>query len=205
MLENKSIGHINCLLRFANTTFYWLLFSYGQYAWKFFFAERYLGMWCVCLWWCMCAIQYSCTTYELVLFKCVGGASTVLLSKWLSYLQEYCARLKRFFPSVWSRWASSKCFTRIIMFCAYMLYFALSITQHRRASRAIIRRFLHHREDIRDRAGRKIPWILRKYYMYCIDWYFDIWCVVICDVWELISITNAQKHDHSWNGFRSVL
>jgi meckelin len=42
-LENKSAGHRNIVLRFANTCFYWLLLSYGQYAWKFFIAERFLG------------------------------------------------------------------------------------------------------------------------------------------------------------------
>lgn len=42
-LPDKSEGHRNILLRFANTTFYWLVFSYAQYAWKFFLKERYFG------------------------------------------------------------------------------------------------------------------------------------------------------------------
>lgn len=42
-LEDKSQGHLNILLRFANTTFYWLVLSYGQYAVKFFLTERYFG------------------------------------------------------------------------------------------------------------------------------------------------------------------
>jgi meckelin len=42
-LEDKSPGDINMILNFANTTFYFLLFSYGQWAWKFFIYERYLG------------------------------------------------------------------------------------------------------------------------------------------------------------------
>ena len=42
-LEDKSFDHRNIFLRFANTTFYWLLFSYGQYAWRFFLKERFFG------------------------------------------------------------------------------------------------------------------------------------------------------------------
>jgi len=42
-LVDKSQGHLNVLLRFANTSFYLLLFSYGQFLWRFLVAERYLG------------------------------------------------------------------------------------------------------------------------------------------------------------------
>jgi len=42
-LDNKSPGPLNVILRFANTTFFWLILSYGQYLWRFMIAERYLG------------------------------------------------------------------------------------------------------------------------------------------------------------------
>lgn len=42
-LSDKSDGDHNTAFRFGNTGFYWLLLSFGQYAWKFFIAERYLG------------------------------------------------------------------------------------------------------------------------------------------------------------------
>jgi hypothetical protein len=34
---------INPLLRFANTTFFWLILTYAQWLWKYTIAERYLG------------------------------------------------------------------------------------------------------------------------------------------------------------------
>lgn len=42
-VSDKSAGHLNMLLRFGNTMFFWILISYAQYCWKFFIAERYLG------------------------------------------------------------------------------------------------------------------------------------------------------------------
>jgi hypothetical protein len=42
-LTDKRSGTLNPILRFANTTFFWLILSYAQWLWKFCLAERYLG------------------------------------------------------------------------------------------------------------------------------------------------------------------
>jgi meckelin len=41
--SNDNTLQINIVLRFANTTFFWLVFSVGQYLWKYFIYERYLS------------------------------------------------------------------------------------------------------------------------------------------------------------------
>lgn len=42
-LANKSVGDLNIVLRFANTTFWWLIISAGQYLWKFLIYERFFA------------------------------------------------------------------------------------------------------------------------------------------------------------------
>lgn len=42
-LNDKSAGEQNIVLRFANTTFFWLILSYAQWLWKFAIYERYLS------------------------------------------------------------------------------------------------------------------------------------------------------------------
>lgn len=42
-LDNKTEGQLNVVLRFANTTFFWLIISYGQWLFKYLFYERYIS------------------------------------------------------------------------------------------------------------------------------------------------------------------
>lgn len=42
-LNNTSAGQMNAILRFANTTFFWLILSYAQWLWKFCIYERYIS------------------------------------------------------------------------------------------------------------------------------------------------------------------
>ncbi len=42
-LADKSVGSLNIVLRFANTTFWWLIISTGQYLWKFLIYERFFA------------------------------------------------------------------------------------------------------------------------------------------------------------------
>lgn len=42
-LSDRTPGPLNPLLRFANTTFFWLVFTYAQWLWKFLLGERYFG------------------------------------------------------------------------------------------------------------------------------------------------------------------
>eukprot|EP01034_Spumella_vulgaris_P022094 gene22094-28193_t len=43
ILADKSAGELNIILRFANTTFFWMVFSLGQYLWKFLIYERFIS------------------------------------------------------------------------------------------------------------------------------------------------------------------
>lgn len=42
-LNDKSPGPVNPILRFANSTFFWLILTYAQWLWKYLVSERYLG------------------------------------------------------------------------------------------------------------------------------------------------------------------
>lgn len=42
-LDDKDEGEMNIILRFANTTFFWLIISYAQWLWKYVFYERFVS------------------------------------------------------------------------------------------------------------------------------------------------------------------